>query len=279
MSALPSGSESEAVRLLRQKIWTYYRENGRSFPWRQTDDPYQIMVSELMLQQTQTERVLKKYQRFLERFPDFPALASAPTVEVLRLWSGLGYNRRALGLKRSAEMICRRYGGRLPEREEQLLSLPMVGPATAGALQAFVFHRPVAFVETNIRRVILHFFFPRSEKVPEKAILTRTAEVLDPEDPRHWYYAMMDYGVYLKNAVVNPNRRSAVYRRQSPFENSNRQIRGRILAVMTAEGEMEIEKLHGKLDFSAQRIRKALDQLVEEGFVLAESSGRYRIRD
>src|SRR6056297_3206775 len=169
----------EAIARFQKGIWNYYNEYGRPFPWRDTNDPYQILVSELMLQQTQTERVLKKYQPFLERFPGYAELAEAPLADVLSLWQGLGYNRRALGLKRIAELVKSKHADILPADPDILLSFPMIGPATAGSLQAFIFNKPVAFIETNIRRVILYCFFDSKDGVQDSEVLDMVTQVLD----------------------------------------------------------------------------------------------------
>jgi A/G-specific adenine glycosylase len=266
------------IHRFQQRMWKYFREYGRPFPWRDTDDQYEILVSELMLQQTQTERVLKKYQPFLNRFPHYQALADAPLRDVLKLWQGLGYNRRALGLKKIAETVHGRYNDRLPDNQETLLSLPMIGPATAGSLQAFIFQKPVAFIETNIRRVILFFFFENEEHIKDGEVLSVVEQVVDTGDPRRWYYALMDYGVYLKYAVPNPNQRSAHYRRQPPFENSNRQIRGAVLRLITAEGPLRKAKVLQKLSsFENERISRCMLELEKEGFIAAEEE-YYRIK-
>ncbi len=266
------------INRFQQRIWDYYREYGRPFPWRDTDNPYEILVSELMLQQTQTERVLKKYQPFLDRFPTFEALSQAPLSQVLQLWQGLGYNRRALGLKRIAELVHTEYGGKLPDDPETLISFPMIGPATAGSLQAFIFGKPAAFIETNIRRVVLYFFFENEEKVKDGDVLSVVEQVLDYRDPRHWYYALMDYGVYLKYSVPNPNRRSAHYHRQAPFENSNRQIRGALLRLITAEGPLTKAQLTRALnEYDYKRVDSCLIELEREGFIAADKAV-YRIK-
>ncbi|HKK66429.1 MAG TPA: A/G-specific adenine glycosylase [Clostridia bacterium] len=268
---------TQAVVRFQQRIWNYYHEYGRPFPWRDTKDPYQILVSELMLQQTQTERVLKKYQPFLERFPGYAELATAPLAEVLSLWQGLGYNRRALGLKRIAELVHYNHADILPDDPDILLSFPMIGPATAGSLQAFIFNKPVAFIETNIRRVILYCFFDSKEGVHDSEVLDVATQVLNASDPRQWYYALMDYGVYLKYAVINPNRRSAHYRRQAPFENSNRQIRGALLRVINKKGPLSTDVICGEMSsFEEERVLKCLSDLTKEGFLAAENE-TYRI--
>lgn len=268
---------TEAVARFQQRIWNYYHEYGRPFPWRDTNDPYKILVSELMLQQTQTERVLKKYQPFLERFPGYAELAEAPLADVLSLWQGLGYNRRALGLKRIAELVKSKHNGVLPDDPDILLSFPMIGPATAGSLQAFIFNKPVAFIETNIRRVILYYFFDSKDGVQDSEVLDMVTQVLDASDPRQWYYALMDYGVYLKYAIVNPNRRSAHYRRQAPFENSNRQIRGALLRLINQKGPLPKDVIYGEMSsFEEDRVFNCLSDLEREGFIAGEN-GTYRI--
>ena len=268
---------SEEVSRFREQIWTYYRKHGRSFPWRETDNPYHIFVSEIMLQQTQTDRVLGKYGPFLDEFPTFKALAEAPLSRVLALWSGLGYNRRALGLKRSAEIIHRTYRDSLPCETEELLRLPMIGPATAGSLQAFVFNLPSVFIETNIRRVIIHHFFSDCEEIRDRDVMEYVEAVLDRNEPRGWYYAMMDYGVYLKRAVPNPNRRSAAYHRQAPFENSDRQIRGALLKLLVRHGSLPVEDVYAALEiYEKSRVERCLQTLECEGFIAAENQV-YRI--
>src|ERR1700728_3957745 len=141
-------------------MWDYYTRNGRNLPWREDVTPYGVVVSEIMLQQTQVTRVAAKFNPFLKKFPDFAALAKASTIEVLREWQGLGYNRRGLNLQRLAKIVTEKYGGKLPKMYEELLELPGIGPNTAGSIMAFAFNIPRAFIETNIRSVYIHFFFP-----------------------------------------------------------------------------------------------------------------------
>ena len=225
----------DQVRQFRGIIYRHYRAHKRAMPWRQTKNPYHILVSEIMLQQTQVDRVMGKYGEFLAKFPDFETLARAPWPEVLAIWQGLGYNRRALALKRLAQGVMENWGGTLPTSAEDLRSLPGIGPATAGALLAFAFAQPVAFIETNIRRVFLHFFFADREGVTDREILPLVEETLDRKRVRDWYYALMDYGAELKGSFPNPNRRSAHYARQSPFAGSNREVRGFILKKLLEE--------------------------------------------
>ena len=261
------GFTSRAAGLFRDLVYEYYRNHRRDFPWRTTDNPYNILVSEFMLQQTQTERVAPKYERFIAALPDFFALAEAPLHDVLALWQGLGYNRRAVALKKTGQMVAGEHGGRLPADVTVLKTFPGIGTATASEIAAFAFHRPVVFIETNIRRVFLHFCFRDSEGIRDSDILPLVEKALDRSDPRNWYYALMDYGVMLKRAVINPNRRSAHYSRQSRFEGSDRQIRGAILRlVLAGDGVSEAEAV-SRFDAEEARVKRILGQMKKEGFV------------
>lgn len=213
-------------------IYRYYHANPRPMAWRETNDPYAILVSEIMLQQTQVERVKTKYDEFLTVFPTSETLATSPLPELLRVWQGLGYNRRALALQRCAQEINSRFDGQFPSEPLELESLPGIGPYTARAVGAFAFGRAEPLIETNIRTVIIHCFFYGHEQVPDKALLPLVDATLDRENPRQWYYALMDYGVLLKRQHPNPSRRSSHHARQSTFEGSNRQQRSHILRLI-----------------------------------------------
>jgi A/G-specific adenine glycosylase len=258
------------VEQFQAAIYQHYQAHKRAMPWRQTQDPYHILVSEIMLQQTQVERVLGKYGTFLARFPDVESLARASWPEVLMVWQGLGYNRRALALKRLAQAVMEDWGGNLPRSAGDLRSLPGIGPATAGALLAFAFQQPVAFIETNIRRVFLHFFFAGQEDVTDREILPLVEQTLDRQRVREWYYALMDYGASLRGSGPNPNRRSAHYARQSPFTGSNREVRSLILKSFLMEPVLSFGELSSAVGLSPARTRAALEQLVAEGFVVRE---------
>ncbi len=256
------------VRQFQAVIYAHYREHGRRLPWRETTDPYAILVSEFMLQQTQVARVLGKYSAFLREFPDFPSLAQAPLPKVLALWQGLGYNRRALALKACALEVQDRFGGRLPEAPEVLATLPGIGPATAGAVAAFAFGQPVPFIETNIRRVFLHCFFREADSVGDGKILPLVAQTLDRTQVRIWYYALMDYGVWLKTQVPNPNRRSACYRPQSPFPGSDRAVRGAILRALLPAARLSLAELAARIGQDKDRTARLAVDLEREGFLV-----------
>jgi A/G-specific adenine glycosylase len=225
----------------QQQVYSNYDAHGRhDLPWRLPTadgrfDPYQIMVSELMLQQTQVPRVIPKFTEFLVAFPSLEVLASAEQAEVLRAWSGLGYNRRAKFLWQAAQAIIDQFGGEFPRDTAELVRLPGIGPNTAGAIQAYAFNLPAVFIETNIRTVMIHHFFADQTGVPDKAILDLVTETLDREHPREWYWALMDYGSFLKQTVGNLNKQSTSYAKQSTFQGSRRQIRGLILKLLAAE--------------------------------------------
>ncbi len=260
------------VQRFQQLVLTYYREHGRSFPWREATDPYGVVVSEVMLQQTQAHRVVAKYAEFLNTFPTFKALAAAPLRDVLAVWSGLGYNRRAVGLKALAQQVVSEYQGRLPDTPDRLVSLPMIGKATAASICAFAFDSPVVFIETNIRRVYIHSFFHDAQTVHDREIQPLVAQTLYRESPRTWYNALMDLGTALSSRVANPNRRSTHYTQQSPFQGSLRQIRGEILRRLSRHGELEMVELARDLPFDADRVQQAVEQLRREGFLVARGS-------
>ena len=266
------------VREFKKEIWRNYRENRRDLPWRNTRDPYRILVSEVMLQQTQVERVMKKYPEFLGKFPDFATLAKARVPQVLMVWQGMGYNRRALALKKTSEIVMRKYGGILPSDIEQLDALPGIGRYTAGAVRAFAFDMPALCLETNIRRVFIHFFFPRRKKVHDKEISRHIEITLEKERPREWYWALMDYGAMLKGRVVNPNRKSAHYRVQAKFKGSNRELRGKLLRLFLAKGNWTEGKIVQELGETRMRTEEALADLFREGFIETYRGG-YRLRE
>ncbi|MEW6112056.1 MAG: A/G-specific adenine glycosylase [Thermodesulfobacteriota bacterium] len=251
----------------RDLIYGYYREHGRDLPWRATQDPYHILVSEIMLQQTQVERVLRKYESFIRQFPDLAGLAGADLSAVLAVWQGLGYNRRCIALQRTARIVVEEFGGRIPDSVETLQTLPGIGKTTAGALVVFAFNKPVVFLETNIRRVFIHCFFPGKQPVKDKQILPLVEATLDKSDPRSWYYALMDYGAMLKPMDGNPNRRSANYSRQTRFEGSDRQIRGLIIKAALRLGSCAMKDIVTEVGKEPKRVALILERLIREGFL------------
>jgi A/G-specific adenine glycosylase len=255
------------VRAFRKKIYDYYDNEGRDLPWRKKVNPYRVLVSEIMLQQTQVERVIEKYRDFLAAFPNFSALAEAPLYKLLTVWSGMGYNRRALALRALARKIVDEHGGRFPRDREKLIALPGIGEYTAGAVMAFAFDKPVVFIDTNIRRVFIHEFFHDRQNIHDDEIVPLVERTMDIGNPRKWYNALMDYGTMLKEKYGNPNRKSVHYMRQSPFDGSNRQVRGRILKTLVAESPLSAAEIVKKSGMDRERVIKNLADLEREGFI------------
>ena len=268
--------KSSEFAVFRKTIRGYFRKSGRDLPWRKTKNPYHILVSEIMLQQTQVERVLGKYEHFISSFPDFVSLAEAPLHAVLSVWQGLGYNRRAIALQRIAQTVTRDRDGTLPSSVDLLIQLPGIGHATASAIAAFAFGKPSLFIETNIRRVFIHFYFYDRDNVRDSEILPLVEKTLSRSEPRSWYYALMDYGAMLKKEVINPNRKSAHYQKQSPFQGSNRQIRGLVLKVVLEEPSITESILLAKIKREPEQVKAVLQDLQKEGF-LRKKGKRYYI--
>lgn len=262
------------VDRFRNIVFDYFKMHYRDLPWRNTYNPYHILVSEIMLQQTQVERVIEKYPLFIGTFPDFSSLSAAPVKDVITAWQGLGYNRRALFLIKLSQIVEEQYKGTLPADKKMLLALPGIGSATAGSILAFAFLQPVVFIETNIRRVFIHHFFQDREVVHDAEILPLVEQTLDRSQPREWYYALMDYGSMLRKTIDNPNRKSACYTRQSPFENSDRKLRGEILKLFIAEPHQTEDDFALIFGGNYQRVQKILLSLTSEGF-LVKSGDRY----
>lgn len=275
---------ARSITQFQKIVWAYYDSTANAprkrLPWRKTKDPYKILVSEIMLQQTQVDRVVPKYETFIKRFPDTAALAKAPVADVLALWSGLGYNRRALFLKRAAETVANNFSAKFPKDVETLQKLPGVGPYTASAVASFAYNQSHALIETNVRAVFLHEFFPEREAVSDAELMSLIQKAL-PKDGRNreWQWALMDYGAYLKKAFPNPSRRSKHHSVQSKFEGSLRQVRGAFLKAVTNQKKVSKEKLFAlfpKKDLL--RIEKALAGLVADGFVDVSAKGIVSIR-
>lgn len=249
----------------REVIWQYWRDQGRAgLPWREDPSPYKVVVSELMLQQTQVERVVPKFLSFTSLFPDFPALAKAPLSDVLIAWQGLGYNRRAKYLHELAKTVVGL--GALPETQDELVKLPGIGKNTAGAILAYAFDQPVVYIETNIRTVYLHHFFSDKFDVDDKELLPIIERTLDRNEPRAWYSALMDYGSFLKKQGFARNDASKHYKKQSKFKGSVREMRGAILRALAREpvNRASLKRLVGYDD----RFSVALQQLEDEQLVV-----------
>ncbi len=251
----------EFTNIIRHKGLELYRD----MPWRDDTRPYYVLVSELMLQQTQVSRVIPKFTEFVAAFPDEAALASASLADVLTRWQGLGYNRRAKFLHDSAKRIANEFGGVFPLEHEQILSLPGVGKNTCGAIEAYAFNRPSLFIETNVRTVYIHHFYPGVEGIPDSSIHEKLAATIDRTRPREFYWALMDYGSWLKASGVRNVASSKHYVKQSALQGSVRQVRGHMVRLLTngASTEQQLRR-----DVQADtRFERALDGLISDGLV------------
>lgn len=276
MITLPSTSQSQ-IATFQRTVWDFYRAHQRSMPWRTEPAPYFVLVSEMMLQQTQVARVQQKFVSFIRRFPTIQKLAAAPLGDVLEQWSGLGYNRRAKFLWQAAGKIVQSFDGEVPKTQEQLVSLPGIGPNTAGAILAYAYNEPMVFVETNIRTVYIHHFFDdHPDAVSDAELRHIIALTLPPEDPREWYWALMDYGTHLKATVGTQLERVKNYRPQSRFEGSRRQIRGKVLKLLLEHKRLSRDELAAFI--ADDRVAEVCDALLAEG-IIATSHGELHLTD
>lgn len=282
----PTSRELAAVR-------TWYRPRRRAYPWRRAHpDPYAVLVSEVMLQQTQAPRVAPVFARFLARFPDVGTLARASRPDVIRAWAGLGYNRRAVALHASAITIEREYDGEVPRTVDALRTLPGVGPYTAGAVASIAFGVAVPAPDVNVRRIVARVLHGREpQELAAGDLAAAAAAFLDPEDPGGWNQALMDVGRELcrpsPRCEACPLRRGCRFRsagrlgaprtrRQAPFEGSARQVRGRIVAVLRNRPSATLTTLVTAADVAELRVLAAIDGLVRDGIVQRTSRG-YRL--
>ncbi len=240
----------------QQRVLQWYAQNGRKLPWRKTTDPYKILVSEIMLQQTQVDRVAPKYHAFLERFPTVEALARAPVAEVLCTWSGLGYNRRALYLQQCAQTIATKYNNVFPQTEQELQALPGIGKYTANALLSFAYNEPVPVVDVNIERIFKRVFYGKKIKY---------AALIPKKKSRNWHNALMDVGALFCTAknprcsdcplqkfcasADNKGRIEATWKKKKvvPFQKSDRMVRGAILKLLTQKNRQTMENIYTQL--------------------------------
>ena len=248
------------------EIWKYYHQHGRNLPWRQREpngsfDAYKILVSEMMLQQTQVTRVIDKYAEFLRRFPTLQRLAEASLAGVLVSWSGLGYNRRAKFLWQTAQQLV---GQPQPWSYDSLVACPGIGPNTAAAIVVYAYNLPMTFVETNIRTVYIHHYYNDVVGVTDHAILALLEKTYDRENPREFFWALMDYGSHLKTTVGNLSRQSKQYAKQPKSEGSVRQLRGQILRSLASSSKTERQLAKVLPD---DRLSTVLHDLIQEELI------------
>jgi A/G-specific adenine glycosylase len=256
------------VSQFQNKVYDYYEMYGRDLPWRDSPTPYQVFVSEVMLQQTQVDRVIPKYKNFIAQFPDFQALATATTQDVLLAWSGLGYNSRGIRLMKAAQAVCDRHEGQLPQEHELLVNLPGIGSATASSIQAYAFNIPSLFIETNIRSIFIHEFFPDEETIHDRLLLPLVEQTLDTKHPAQWYNALMDYGTSLKKLHTNPSRKSTHHAKQKSFEGSDRQIRGKVLKLLLLKPALSMVDLAQKIEVPINRFKSILSKMEKEELII-----------
>ena len=258
-------------------VLDWYKKCGRhDLPWRQTHDQYSVLVSELMLQQTQVVRVIPKYEAFITKWPTVQKLAKASLGDVLRMWQGLGYNRRAKFLLECAQAIVNDCGGRFPDSYGELVKLPGIGPYTASAICAFSYNQPVELIETNVRQVYIHHFSNQIEIVTDTQILEKVRRTLPADQSRQWYAALMDYGTHLKSLYGNNTQKVKGYTKQSKFKGSNREVRGAIVRLLT-DTALTKQQMLVKVDRNdVQVVAEQLDGLVAEGLVI-KLDAHYRL--
>lgn len=255
-------------------VWEKGRELYRDMPWRRDTRPYYVLVSELMLQQTQVDRVVPKFNEFITRFPDVAILAEAPLSDVLKMWQRLGYNRRAKYLHEAARMTVDVFDGRLPDTPEELIRLPGVGANTAGAILAYAFNQPVVFVETNVRAVYFYHFFPDEEGVSDNELRPLIEETLDREHPREFYWSLMDYGSWLKKQGSVRVGQSRHYKKQTKLKGSVREVRGEIIRLL-AQGDTHFQHIQSLFP-ADERLGPALQGLLRDGLVM-QAGAKYHL--
>lgn len=269
-------SEKE-IKKFQKNVWDYYKTSARiNLPWRKNINPYRIWVSEVMLQQTQVDRVVSFFDTWMKSFPTIQKLANASQIDVLKKWKGLGYNSRAIRMKQAAQVIMNDYKGKFPSNYAELQKLPGIGPYTAGAIYAFANNQPIAIIETNIRRVLIHHFFADHTDVRDEDILKLVELSMDNNNPREWYWALMDYGSFLgrtlniKGKKYNPNTQSKHYAKQSKFEGSDREIRSNILRLLLENNDSilknKLMKYITSFSTDEKRLEKIMSQMQREGY-------------
>lgn len=276
------------IKQFRKAVWHYWKKEGRhELPWRKTHDPYKILVSEVMLQQTQVPRVIEKYTEFLSLFPTVHVLAHATLRDVLRVWSGLGYNRRGKYLHDAAKVIAKQYDGDI-KAATAAEKLPGMGPYTRAAVRVFAFNEPHTLLETNVRAAFIHHFestlcksdlHKKDTKISDKQLVPLMKKAAEDQDPREWHWALMDFGVHIKKLHKNPARRSATYTKQSTFKGSLREVRGILLKSLSHSTKIETDlylEVAKHAHIKKARVQEALESLVRDGLI-KKVKGKWRI--
>lgn len=261
--------------LFRKIVLAYYKKSGRhDLPWRNLPagrqgrtDVYKILVSEVMLQQTQVERVLPFYKNFIKQFGTAKKLADAPLAEVLKSWQGLGYNRRAKMLHSAAKELTSMGKFNFPMLVAELEKLPGVGPYTARAVAAFAWNQDVVVIETNIRTAVIHHFFSKRSDVEDTELVEVLKKALPKGRAREWYNALMDYGAHLKRSGISHNIRSKIYIKQSKFTGSLREARGAILRELSKGSVSRVRLMDSLGRERKEQLVQATTALLKEGLI------------
>ena len=270
---MPVECNQEDVVAFQKKVMNWWAENARDLPWRRDPSPYNVLVSEIMLQQTQVSRVVLKFDEFMKEFQTIESLAKTNIKHLLKVWSGLGYNRRAIWLKEAAKQIVER--GEFPQSVKELQELKGIGPYTSRSVLIFAFNKDLAAVDTNIRRILIASGFA-DETMSDRQLQPIAETVLLRGRSRDWHNALMDYGsLVLTSSKTN----ISPVTKQSCYEGSSRQVRGAVIRALTASDEIELENLMGLLDCEANETEliKIINKLVSDGMVEIVSDQRYRI--
>jgi A/G-specific adenine glycosylase len=282
----------------RVALLAWYRARRRRYPWRVRPDPYRVLVSEIMLQQTQADRVAPAFARFVQRFPTVTALADAPRADVLRAWGTLGYNRRAVALSEAARAIVREHDGRVPKDIEALRRLPGLGPYTAAAVASLGHGAAVAAVDVNVRRVVSRMRLGVDAGGVSEAEASSAAQSwLDTDDPGAWNQALMDLGrdvcrpeprcdacplvaacAWHRAGRPATDRGRRIRGRQSRFEGSFRQVRGGVVAVLrVTTGWTTVRLMARRLGRDPEEVGRAVSALSSEGLIETDAAGRVRL--
>jgi A/G-specific adenine glycosylase len=263
----------ERIQRFQKKVLSFYKKYGRDLPWRKTTDPYKILLSELMLQQTQVNRVVPYYEKWIARWPTLDTLASASRVEVLSAWMGLGYNTRAVNLHKTVQKIVTEFDGDVVQAMKYYKKLPGIGKYTSQAVQIFSTNADLVTVDTNIRRIFIAEFH-LSEDISDKDLWEYAEQCLPKGRSREWHNALMDYG-----ALFFTSQRTGIKPKtqQSPFEGSDRQIRAAILRFLLYDPS-SFETIHRALCVEKGRLRKILGKMVDEELLIL-CNKRYQVNE
>jgi len=263
----------EEITQFQSNVLSFYKTHRRDLPWRKTTDPYKILISELMLQQTQVSRVIKYYEKWIKRWPTIDSLVHASRRDVLKAWMGLGYNTRGINLHRAAQKIVNDYDGDMLEAMKNHEEIPGVGKYTSRAVQIFATNVNLVTVDTNIRRIFIHEFH-LFEDVSDRELWLLAERCLPKGLSRVWHNALMDYGALFLTAQKT---RVKSKTKQSRFEGSDRQIRAQILRQLL-ERSLSLSDLQKILEVEQNRLQQILGKMVQ-GNLIAAKNKRFQVKE